>query len=102
MTGLESASAEDHATAFGEWKVWFEWGGATVDDPAKRVQPAWFIRRGSEPRESVPAMGLTGSEFRRRFGALLDELTVRAVWRDFEPRVAKTFLGSVLTPRPSR
>jgi hypothetical protein len=101
MTKLGSSS-EHHATGFGEWKVWFEWGSATVDDPAGGVRPAWFLRRGSEPRETVPAIGLTGGDFRRRFGVLLDELTVRAVWRDFEPRVAKTFLGSVLTPRPSR
>ena len=102
MTDMEPSSSEDHATAFGEWKVWFEWGDATFDDPGRGVSPAWFARRGSEPCEAVPAVGLSGIEFRRRFGDLLDQPGAEAVWRDFEPRIANTSLGSVLAPRPSR
>ena len=57
---------------------------------------------GFDPTESIPAIGLTEEEFRRRLGELLDDSTVEAVELDFEPRIANTDLGPVLAPRPSR
>ena len=102
MTRMEPPSSESHARAFGEWKIWFEWGSARFDTPGEGIPPAWFARRGKGPIESVPAIGLTEEEFRRRLGELFEESTVEAVERDFEPRIANTDLGSVLAPRPSR
>ncbi|MCD6020450.1 MAG: domain S-box [Actinomycetia bacterium] len=97
-----SSSSEGYATVFGEWKVWFEWGSARFDAPGEGIPPAWFARRGTYPTVSIPAIGLTEEEFRRRLGGFFDESTVGAVERDFEPRIANTDLGPVLAPRPSR
>lgn len=102
MSRMEPPSSEGYATAFGEWKVWFEWGSARFDAPGEGIPPAWFARRGADAAESIPAIGLTEEEFRRRLGELFDESTVEAIERDFEPRIAKTNLGPVLAPRPSR
>ena len=102
MSRMDPPSSEGYAREFGEWKVWFEWGSARFDAPGEGTPPAWFARRGTGLTESVPAIGLTEEEFRRRFGELLDESTVEAVERDFEPCIANTNLGPVLAPRPSR
>jgi hypothetical protein len=102
MMQMEPMSSEDYARAFGEWKIWFEWGSARSDAPGEGIPPAWFARRGTGPTESVPAIGLTEEEFRRRLGELIDESTVEAVLRDFEPGIANTSLGRVFAPRPSR
>ena len=102
MTNWEVPSAEDYARAFGEWNVWFEWGNATSDDPGKGDPPAWFARRASEPREVIPAIGLTETEFRHWLGGLMDEPRVEAIWRDLQPRIENTSLGLVLAPRPRR
>jgi hypothetical protein len=102
MKRMEPPSSEGYARAFGEWTIWFEWGSARFDAPGEGIPPAWFARRGTGPTESVPAIGLTEGEFRRRFGELLDESTVEAIERQFEPRIANTTLGPVLAPRPSR
>jgi len=102
MKRMEPPSSESYARAFGEWKIWFEWGSARFDAPGEGIPPAWFARRGTDPTESVPATDLTEEEFRRRLGELFDESTVEAVERHFEPRIANTTLGSVLAPRPSR
>jgi hypothetical protein len=102
MKRMEPPSSKGYARAFGEWKIWFEWGSARFDAPGEGIPPAWFARRGTGPTESVPAIGLTEEEFRRRLGELFDESTVEAVERHFEPRIANSTLGPVLAPRPSR
>jgi hypothetical protein len=99
---MEPPSSEGCARAFGAWKIRFEWGSARFDAPGEGIPPAWFARRGTDPTESIPAIGLTEEEFRRRLGEFFDESTIEAVERDFEPRIAKTDLGPVLAPRPSR
>ena len=102
MTTTELPTSEDYAPVFGDWKVWFEWGGATVADPVRGIQPAWFARRGRAARETVAAIDLTGTRLRSWLREFLDEPTVWEAWRGFEPQIAKTSVGSVLTPRPSR
>jgi hypothetical protein len=102
MKRMEPPSSEGYARAFGEWKVWFEWGSARFDAPGEGIPPAWFARRGTVPAESIPAIGLTEEEFRRRLGELFDESTVEAVEDHFEPGIANSTLGPVLAPRPSR
>jgi hypothetical protein len=100
---VEPPSSERQARAFGEWKVWFEWGSVRFDDPGgEGVPPAWFVRHGSSLPEAIPAIDLTEAEFRRRLGELVDEPTVEAVCQDFEPRVTATALRQVLAPRPRR
>jgi hypothetical protein len=102
MKTKEPPSSEGYASAFGEWKIWFEWGSARFDAPGEGIPPAWFARRGTGPRESISAIGLTEEEFRRRLGELFDESTVEDVERHFEPRIVNSTLGPVLAPRPSR
>lgn len=103
MTNAEPPSSERQARAFGEWKLWFEWGSVRFDDPGgEGVPPAWFARRGGAPAEAISAIGLTEAQFRRRLGELMDEMTVEAVCHDFEPRITATSLGQVLAPRPRR
>jgi hypothetical protein len=102
MKRMEPPSSEGYASAFGEWKIWFEWGSARFEAPGEGIPPAWFVRRGTGSAESVPAIGLTEEEFRRRLGELFDESTVEAVEDHFEPRIANSTLGPVLAPRPSR
>ena len=102
MKGMGPPSSEGYARAFGEWKIWFEWGNARFDAPGEGTPPAWFARRGTGPRESISAIGLTEEEFRRRLGELFDGSTVEDVERDFEPRIVKSTLGPALAPRPSR
>ena len=100
MTNWEPPLAEDDARSFGEWKVWFEWGSAPSDDRGKGVPPAWFARRANARREIVPASDLTGAEFRRRLRELMDAPAVEAIWSYFEPLIADTSVGRVLTPLP--
>ena len=102
MKRMERPSSEGYASAFGEWKIWFEWGSARFDTPGEGIPPAWFARRGTGPRESISAIGLIEEGFRRRLGELFDESTVEDVERHFEPRIANSTLGPVLAPRPSR
>lgn len=102
MRKAEPPSSEAYASAFGEWKIWFEWGSARFDAPGEGIPPAWFAREGVAPTESIPAIGLTEEEFRRRLGELFDESTVENVERHFEPRIVNSTLGPVLAPRPSR
>lgn len=78
MKRMEPPSSEGYASAFGEWKIWFEWGSARFDAPGEGIPPAWFVRRGTGPTESVPALDLTEEEFRRRLGELFDESIVEA------------------------
>jgi hypothetical protein len=100
---VKPPSSERQARAFGQWKVWFEWGSVRFDDPeGEGVPPAWFVRHGSSLPEVIPAIDLTEAEFRRRLGELVDEPTVEAVCQDFKPRITATALGQVLAPWPRR
>ena len=103
MTNVEPPSSKRQGRAFGELKVWFEWGSVRFDDPGgEGVPPAWFVRLGSSLPEAIPAIDLSEAEFRRRLGELVDEPTVEAVCQDFEPGITATALGQVLAPRPRR
>ena len=99
MKRMEPPSSEGYARAFGEWKIWFEWGSARFDAPGEGIPPAWFARRGTDPAESVPAVGLTEEEFRRRLGELFDESTVEAVERPLRAPHRQHRLSGRYSPR---
>lgn len=97
---MEPPSSEDQARTFREWTVWFEWGSVTSDEPGKA-----FHQRGSPGALTRAPRGDSGH--RPSGGGVpsglwefMSELTVEAVWREFEPRITATSLGQVLAPRP--
>ena len=54
MTRMEPPSSEGYARAFGEWKIWFEWGSARFDAPEKASHRHGSSAEGPTPRNRSP------------------------------------------------
>jgi len=103
--GGPGIAPEADARDFGDWRVWFSWGGAQFNPVAPEaaptiVPPAWHLRRREEQEVHViVAQGLAEEELRARFEEIADAETAEAIIREFQPREEKTHFGRILGPR---